>query len=90
MELLTLNFRNLAEEDCCSLLFQAWDNFIRSSEEVQLMVTSSNGFFERPRRKRASFPSTGPLTGEQAFSNIKTGLRNVLKKNRVPLVRCIM
>jgi hypothetical protein len=81
--------RNLAEEDCYSSLFQAWDNFIQSSEEVQLMVTSSNGFFERPVRKQASFPSSEPMTGEQAFSNIKTGLRNVLKKNRVPLVRCI-
>jgi hypothetical protein len=71
------------------LLFQAWDNFIQSSEEVQLMVTSNNGFFERPRKKLASFPCSGPMTGEQAFNNIKTGLRNVLKKNRVPLVRCI-
>lgn len=75
-------FQRLLEDRDC---LEAWDNFIQSSEEVQLMVISNNGFFERPRKKLASFPSSGPMTGEQAFSNIKTGLRNVLKKNRVPL-----
>lgn len=53
------------------------------------MVTSSNGFLERSRKKLVSFPSNVPMTGEQAFRNIKTGLRNVLKKNRVPLVRYV-
>lgn len=89
-ETVTLNFRKLAEEDSSSFsLFQAWDNFIHSSEEAQLMVTSSNGFRERSREKLVFLPSNVPMTGEEAFRNIKTGLRNVLKKNRVPLVRHI-
>jgi hypothetical protein len=53
------------------------------------MATSSNGFRERSRGKMVFFPSNVPMTGEEAFRNIKTGLRNVLKKNRVPLVRHI-
>jgi len=53
------------------------------------MVTSSNGFRERSREKLVFLPSDVPMTGEEAFRNIKTGLRNVLKKNRVPLVRHI-
>jgi hypothetical protein len=69
--------------------FQAWDNFIQSSEEVQLMITSNKGFVERCRKEMAYLPSNVPMTGEQAFRNIKTGLRNVLKKNRVPLVRYV-
>jgi hypothetical protein len=70
-----------------SFLFQAWDNFIQSSEEVQYMITSNNGFVEGSRKKTEYFSSHVPVTGEQAFRNIKTGLRNVLKKNHVPLVR---
>ena len=53
------------------------------------MVTSSNVFRERSREKLVFLPSNVPMTGEEAFRNIKTGLRNVLKKNRVPLVRHI-
>jgi hypothetical protein len=53
------------------------------------MVTSNNGFRERSRKKVVFLPSNVPMTGEEAFRNIKTGLRNVLKRNRVPLVRSI-
>jgi hypothetical protein len=75
-------FQRLLQDRDCS---EAWNNFIHSSEEAQLMVTSSNGFRERSREKLVFLPSDVPMTGEEAFRNIKTGLRNVLKKNRVPL-----
>ncbi|KDR16025.1 R3H domain-containing protein C19orf22-like protein [Zootermopsis nevadensis] len=64
---------------------EAWDNFIQSSEEVQLVITSNKGFVSRSRKRLVYLPSNLPVTGDQAFRNIKTGLRNVLKKNRVPL-----
>jgi hypothetical protein len=53
------------------------------------MITSNKSFVEQSRKQLAYFPSNVPMTGEQAFRNIKTGLRNVLKKNRVPLVRYV-
>ncbi|XP_069693870.1 R3H domain-containing protein 4-like isoform X1 [Periplaneta americana] len=70
-------------EDSDSL--EAWNNFIQSSEEVQMIIASEKGFHERSKKKQVPFSSKTPMTGEQAFRNIKTGLRNVLKKNRVPL-----
>ncbi|KAJ9583385.1 hypothetical protein L9F63_022251 [Diploptera punctata] len=64
---------------------EVWNNFVQSSEEIQTMITSVKGFHKYPKSLCSSNKSDMRLTGDEAFMNIKTGLRNVLKKNRVPL-----
>ncbi|GLH14134.1 hypothetical protein R5R35_013961 [Gryllus longicercus] len=57
---------------------EKWENFLASSEDKQEQIIG-----QRTAAKCAQYAL--PLTPDEAFKNIKTGLRNILKKSQIPL-----